>query len=90
MVSICMHGRSRMAIYGIYPCIPTMPGRRMSGFHRRGGMLKGGGGYSFVACLSRLTLDHASLSRRGTVPTTIIEAPLTFGGAHYACSIYST
>ena len=24
----------------------------------------GGGGYSFVACLSRLTTDHASLSRR--------------------------
>ena len=31
---------------------------------------KGGrGGYSFVACLSYLTIDHASLSRRSTVPT---------------------
>ena len=28
-----------------------------------------GGAYSFVACLSRLTIDHASLSRRSTVPT---------------------
>ena len=26
--------------------------------------LGGGGGYSFVACLSHLTIDHASLSRR--------------------------
>ena len=26
-------------------------------------------GYSFVACLSNLTVDHASLSRRSTVPT---------------------
>ena len=25
-----------------------------------------GGAYSFVACLSRLTIDHASLSRRST------------------------
>ena len=32
--------------------------------------LWGGGGraYSFVACFSRLTIDYASLSRRGTVP----------------------
>ena len=30
----------------------------------------GGGGYSFAdACLSHLTVDHASLSRRSTVPT---------------------
>ena len=28
-----------------------------------------GGAYSFVGCLSHLTLDHASLSRRSTVPT---------------------
>ena len=33
-----------------------------------GGTL-GGGGYSFVACLDHLTFDHASLSRRSTVPT---------------------
>ena len=25
-----------------------------------------GGAYSFVACLSHLTIDHASLSRRST------------------------
>ena len=29
----------------------------------------GGMGYSFVACLSHLTVDHASLSRQSTVPT---------------------
>ena len=29
----------------------------------------GGGAYPFVACLSHLTIDHASLSRRDTVPT---------------------
>ena len=28
-----------------------------------------GGAYSLVACLSHLTIDHASLSRRSTVPT---------------------
>ena len=28
----------------------------------------GGGGYLFVACLSHLAIDHASLSRRSTVP----------------------
>ena len=27
------------------------------------------GAYSFVACLSHLTIDHAFLSRRITVPT---------------------
>ena len=31
--------------------------------HRRGGA------YSFVACLGHLTIRHASLSRRTTVPT---------------------
>ena len=30
---------------------------------------EGGGAYSFVACLGHLTIDHASLSRRSTVPT---------------------
>ena len=29
----------------------------------------GGGVYSFVACFSHLTVDHESLSRRSTVPT---------------------
>ena len=28
--------------------------------------LGGGGAYSFAACVSRLTIDHASLSRRST------------------------
>ena len=30
---------------------------------------QGGGGYSFVACLSYLTIYHAPLSKRSTVPT---------------------
>ena len=34
-----------------------------------GGERRGEGAYSFVACLSHLTVDHASLSRRSTVPT---------------------
>ena len=46
----------------------------------------GGGGYSFVACLSHLTIDHASLSRRSTVPTP--NRHLRHLGAHYAFSIY--
>ena len=29
----------------------------------------GGEAYSFVACLSRLTIDHVSLSRRSAVQT---------------------
>ena len=27
------------------------------------------GAYSFIGCVSHLTIDHASLSRRSTVPT---------------------
>ena len=34
-----------------------------------GGAIIEGAAYSFVACLSHLTIDHASLSRRSTVPT---------------------
>ena len=30
---------------------------------------QGVGAYSFVDCLDRLTIDHASLSKRSTVPT---------------------
>ena len=50
-----MHGRTRMSID---PRSLAMPGRG-----------EYGGTYSFVACLSRLTIDHASLSRRSTVLT---------------------
>ena len=32
-------------------------------------MKEGGGAYLFVACLSDLTIDHASLSRQNTAPT---------------------
>ena len=33
-----------------------------------GGRLEGGGAHSFVTCLSHLTIDHAYLLRRSTVP----------------------
>ena len=36
---------------------------------RGGQRFKEGGAYSFAACLSNLTIDHASLSSRSTVPT---------------------
>ncbi|CAM9690496.1 unnamed protein product, partial [Sphacelaria rigidula] len=36
-----------------------------------------GGAYSFVACLGRLTIDHASLSRRSAV-LLLIETSPTF------------
>ena len=39
----------------------------------------GGWGYSLVACLSHLTIDHASLSRRSTVRRLLVETPPTFG-----------
>ena len=42
-------------------------GRRRT--ERCGGEGCGGGGYSYVACLSHLTIYHASLSRRSAVPT---------------------
>ena len=40
----------------------------------------GGGGYSFVACLSHVTIVHASRSTRSAVPAPIIEALPTDGG----------
>ena len=43
-------------------------------------MLVSGGGYSLVACLSHLTIGHASLSRRSTVPTP--NRHLQHSGAH--------
>ena len=39
------------------------------------------GAYSFVACLSHLTIDHASLSRQSTTPTPARH--LQHLGAHY-------
>ena len=51
---------------------------------RKRGMLWQAGrgeGTHFVACLSRLTVDHASLSRRGTVPTPTRD--LQYLGADY-------
>ena len=51
---------------------------------REGG--EGKGAYSFVACLSHLTIDHVSLSRRSTVTTPIRH--LKRLGAHYAFPIH--
>ena len=55
------------------PRTSTMPGRSIPGFHRPGKHClhpsargERGGGYSFVACLSILTIDHAPLLRRST------------------------
>ena len=48
---------------------------------------EGGGAYSFVARLSHLTIDHAILSRRSTVPTPTRDTHLQHLGAHYASSI---
>ena len=45
-----------------------------------------GGGYSFVACLSHLTIDYAFLSRRSTVPTPQ-KRHLQHLGAHYVFSV---
>ena len=45
------------------PCMPAWAGSKKNG----GGEKRGRGGgdaYSFVACLSHLTVDHASHSRR--------------------------
>ena len=44
------------------------------------------GAYSFVACFGRLTIDHASLSRRSTVPTP--NRHLQQSGANYVLSIH--
>ena len=50
---------------------------------------RGGGwgeAYSSVACLSHLTIDHVSLSRRSTVPTP--NQHLQKLGAHHVFSSY--
>ncbi|CAM9701545.1 unnamed protein product, partial [Sphacelaria rigidula] len=49
----------------------------------------GGTKYSFVACLGRLTINHASLSRRSTFPTRS-KKHLQHSGAHCASSIHYT
>ena len=51
---------------------------------------RGRGAYSVVACLSDLTIDHAYLSRRSTVPTpnSLIETPPTLGRSLRFCHIF--
>ena len=49
------------------PVVSRVVGRGRSRVFCWGG--EGGRAYSFVACLSFLTVDHSSPSRRGTVPT---------------------
>ena len=64
-------------------CVPAykVPLRDVAGLRSRGcrKLNMGGGGtrYSFIACLSHLTIGHASPSRRSTVPTP--NTPPTFG-----------
>ena len=45
----------------------TLAVMRRGGWDTKTVKLFGGGAYSFVGCRSRLTIDHASLSRRSTV-----------------------
>ena len=64
-----VHGRIRMTIYRR---ISAMLGRstrvctNQADFTNQAEV--GGGAYSFVACLSQLTIDQGSISRRSTVP----------------------
>ena len=44
----------------------TSEGARVEKSYSEGGR---GGAYSFVVCLSYMTIDHAPLSRRSNVPT---------------------
>ena len=43
----------------------------MRAYSGREGLRFLGGAYSFVACLSHLTIDYEPLSRRSTVPSTV-------------------
>ena len=71
-----MHGRSRM---NIGPRISTNTGTEHAGFYRpgrhllapsaNGGRGGRGGRAHLLLALSHWTIDHASLSRRSTVPT---------------------
>ena len=64
------------------------PSASLSGRGERGGGGGGGegeGAYSVIALLSHSTIDHACLSRRGTVPTPNRDPPTL--GAHYSSSI---
>ena len=51
-----------------------------------GGLGKGGA-YSCVACLCHFNIDHASLARRGTVPTPDRDSSQHLG-AYYAFPVY--
>ena len=62
----------RCVVLSLFGAIETTPDGHQSftNFGQPGRDGGGGeGGYSFVACLSHLTIDHASLMRRGTVLT---------------------
>ena len=51
------------------------------------GVNPGGGAYSFVARLSHLTLDHASFSKRSTVPTPCGEVEVAIGLDFKGCAV---
>ena len=42
-----------------------------------------GGVYSFIAYLSNLSIDHASLFRHGAPFLLLVETPPTFGRSRY-------
>ena len=59
--SMCLSMRGAVAhLWAAFVCDIFVVGIRVKGPCRHSG-----GGYSFVACLDHLTIDHASLSRRG-------------------------
>ena len=60
-------------------------------YHAIHGRGQGGGGYSSVACLKHLTIDHASVSSRSTV-TTRSKGHLQHLGAHcvFFCIVRTT
>ena len=57
--------------YTIRPSHPYKSGKDHGGVFTNESGGEGEGGDSFVACLSLLTIDHASISRWNTVPTPI-------------------
>ena len=68
----------RGSLRTIDPSITTMPGQSTPGE----------GLYSFVACLGRLTIDHASLPRPSTVPTRDSDRQLQHLAAQHVSSKY--
>ena len=71
-------GTFRLCFWRDWGVLIIMHGRRRTTIR--------GGGYSFGACVSHLTIEHAFLSRRSTVPTP--NRHFEHLGAHHVLSIY--